>query len=133
MEYYQAKDSPESVAIYCNILINRFPDTVYAERSREILEAQARSAYSRLSLPQLPRRKATAAAPADEPEAEEEAEAEEAVPEKKIPLKFPRLWWPAKPVPSEADEDADSSASEEMPLEEVSTEKRSASGRASLE
>lgn len=130
VEYYQAKDSPESVAVYCNILINRFPDTVYAERSREILEAQARSSNSRLSLPQLPGRKATAAVP-DEPEAE--IEAEEAVPEKKVPLKFPRLRWPAKPVPGDGNEDAAPSAADERPLEEVSTGTRSASGRASLE
>lgn len=130
VEYYQAKDSPESVAVYCNILINRFPDTVYAERSREILEQQARTTNRPSRLPQMPQllgRKPTAA------ESDFEVEAEEAVPEKKIPLKFPRLWWPAKPVPSDAEEDFESSAADEMPLQEVSTGKRSAAGRASLE
>lgn len=128
VEYYQAKESPESVAVYCNILIHRFPDTVYAEQSRKILEEQASTSNHRLSLPQLPGRK-TAQSPESEPEGE--VEAEEAVPEKKLPLKFPKLWWPAKPVPSDAD--ADDSAAEEMPQEEVSTGNRSSSGRASLE
>lgn len=43
VEYFQAKQAPESVAVYCKILINRFPDTVYAERARQILEYQART------------------------------------------------------------------------------------------
>lgn len=40
VEYFQAKQAPESVAVYCKILINRFPDTTYAERARKILEQQ---------------------------------------------------------------------------------------------
>lgn len=131
VEYYQAKESPESVAVYCNILIHRFPDTVYAEQARQILEEQARTSNNRLRLPQLPGRKA--AASESQPETEVEVEAEAAVPEKKIPLKLPRLRWPTKPVPSDADTEIDDSAAKEMPLEEVSTGNRSSSGRASLE
>ncbi len=148
VEYFQAKQSPESVAVYCKILINRFPDTVYAERSRKILEAQgeaqaqAQSRTGRWSLPQLGTKKPAIAAD-DSSEDGGETEAEP----KKVPLKFPRLWWPARPVPkAEApieEETAVPEATEELPAEELPTEDlpteqasakdRRAPGRATLE
>lgn len=126
VEYFQAKQSPESVAIYCKILINRFPDTVYGDRAREILEQQSRTSSGRLSLPQLPGRKSAPVA-----EEDSEVEAEESVPAKRFPLKFPRLWWPAKPIPS--DSEADAFEPDVIPWEEAEPEQRSTPGRATLE
>lgn len=37
VEFYQAKRSDPSVALHCHLLINRFPDSEYAERAREVL------------------------------------------------------------------------------------------------
>jgi tetratricopeptide (TPR) repeat protein len=131
VEYFQAKQAPESVAMYCKILINRFPDTVYGERAREILEAQAAagSGISEMNLPQWATRDR-------ESQAAEQANAdvEPRVEEKKVPLKFPKLWWPARPVPEEeAPREADLEATEDMPSEEASEAERPAAGRATLE
>lgn len=124
VEYFQAKNSPESVAVYCKILINRFPDTVYAERSRKILEAQGQTAESRFSLPQMGRKQ-----PTQDSTEEPETPAEPEVEERKVPLKFPKLRWPMRPVPK----DAESEPTEDMRLEEAKAEDKSSAGRASLE
>ncbi len=129
VEFFQAKDAPESVALNCKILINRFPDTVYAERARKVLEAQGQRAESRFSLPTIGRQQA-AQDPMEEPEAVIEPDtAEPEIEEKKVPLRFPRLRWPLRPVP----QDAESEPTEDMRLEEVSAEDSSSAGRASLE
>ncbi len=119
VEFYQAKQAPESVAIYCKILINRYPDTVYAERSRKILEAQARSRERRLRLPQR-------AGHALDNEAKDSA-----TDEATIPLKFPRLWRPSRPVP-QANAPLDENV-EELPLDDTEPDERSSAGRATLE
>lgn len=127
VEYYQAKQAPESVAVYCKILINRFPDTVYAERSRQILEAQARSENRRMSLPQFAGRNRSV-------QPGEDAEAEPEVEEKKVPLRFPKLWWPARPVPEdEAPQDEDAATTEELTYEDEAESDRPSPGRATLE
>ena len=135
VEYFQAKQAPESVAIYCNQLINKVPDTVYAERSRAILEAQARSEGRRLSLPRMPGRNRQS-------QPEDPTEAEPEIAEKKLPLRFPKLWWPARPVPKDEAPPAEATEAfeetEEMPVEEEATEEeavedRPSTGRATLE
>jgi hypothetical protein len=110
VEYFQAKNAPQSVAVYCNILVNRFPDTVYAERARKILAAQGR------------RRR-----PTDEPDADSDAEA--AAPEEKKPGFFPGLNWNFRkvqedPPAEETDEPAEEEATErpsriQQPAEEA--------------
>ena len=134
VEYFQAKQAPESVAVYCKILINRFPDTVYGERARKILEYQAQSRSHRMSLPQLATRKSDSFF---EERTDADAEDSPEVEEKKVPLKFPKLWWPARPVPEEEvprDENNEGTESyEDMPVEEASAEDRPSAGRATLE
>ena len=135
VEYFQAKQSPESVAMYCNILINQFPDTVYAERARQILAAQAqaqpRHGSRWTSLPQWATRDRES-----QPTEHAEGDAEPQAEEKKVPLRFPKLWWPTRPVPEdEAPLEADAEVTEEMPSE-AATEAdpdRPAAGRATLE
>jgi hypothetical protein len=78
VEYFQAKNAPQSVEVYCNILINRFPDTVYAERARKILQAQAA---------QGPSAWIPSAKPSPEPDATDGKPAE------KKPGLFPGLNW----------------------------------------
>ena len=124
VEYFQAKQAPDSVAVYCKILINRFPDTIYAERSRKILEAQARSRARRFNRPQMAHRNSQSVTE-DVPDAEQDAEIEE----KKVPLRFPKLPWPSRPIPR----DAETEPTEDMRLEEAKAEDKSSTGRASLE
>ncbi|MBX3438277.1 MAG: hypothetical protein KF861_12355 [Planctomycetaceae bacterium] len=37
VEFYQSKGQVESIELHCNIILNRFPDSPYAERARETL------------------------------------------------------------------------------------------------
>lgn len=116
VEYFQAKNAPQSVAVYCNILINRFPDTVYAERARKILAVQAR-------------RSQRARRPTEDPEPEAESDAQAAAPEEKKPGFFPGLNWNFRkvqedPPAEEADEPVQNEANErplrmEQPAEEA--------------
>lgn len=47
VEFYQRKNVPESVALHCNVIINRYPNSSYAERSRAVLrEIQAEASNS---------------------------------------------------------------------------------------
>ncbi|MCA9081033.1 MAG: tetratricopeptide repeat protein [Planctomycetaceae bacterium] len=41
VEYYQTKGIPEAVTLHCNLILNRYPDSPYAERARETLAMQA--------------------------------------------------------------------------------------------
>ncbi|MDB4743148.1 tetratricopeptide repeat protein [Planctomicrobium sp.] len=38
VEFYQKKNIPESVALHCNVIINRYPSSTYAEKSRAVLQ-----------------------------------------------------------------------------------------------
>ena len=141
VEYYQAKNSPESVAIYCNILINKFPDSEYAERSRKILQEQGQAVVQpQWSWPRVGSKKPDPNEQQDT-EAPPEAEEEEAP---KAPLRLPKFNWPQRAVPA-PDEEPDSTEPEESDSEEftpnsspipryqeASAEGRSA-GRASLD
>lgn len=142
VEYYQAKNSPESVAIYCNILINKFPDSEYAERSRQILLEQGQVVDQQGWT--WPRMGSSKAAPQERQSAEAPPESEEAAPPK-APLRLPKFNWPQRAVPApdeEAapEEESDSFESEEDTPEssprpryqEASARGRSA-GRASLD
>lgn len=40
MEFYRRKNQPESVSLYCYLIINRYPDSKYAEMARRMLEEQ---------------------------------------------------------------------------------------------
>lgn len=142
VEYYQAKNSPESVAIYCNILINKFPDSEYAERSRQILLEQGQAVEpSGWSWPRIGSSKA---APQDQQSAEAPPESEEAE-APKAPLRLPKFNWPQRAVPqpdeeAAPEEESDSSepeddsedSSPQPRYQEASARGRSA-GRASLE
>lgn len=47
VEYYQSKNIPESIALHCNVIINRYPNSEYAQRARGALqELQAKSERS---------------------------------------------------------------------------------------
>jgi hypothetical protein len=141
VEYYQAKNSPESVAIYCNILINKVPDSEYAERSRKILQEQGQAVVQpQWSWPRVGSKKPDPNEQQDT-EAPPEAEEEEAP---KAPLRLPKFNWPQRAVPA-PDEEPDSTEPEESDSEEftpnsspvpryqeASAEGRSA-GRASLD
>ena len=118
VEYFQAKNADESVALYCNMLINRFPDTVYAERSRKVLEQQAAATGRRMSLPQLPSRKAQI-------ETSGEGSAEAAEP---APRWFPQLWWPAKPIKQtkETEEPLEEASEDEPEFKQTSAQSRRA-------
>ncbi len=37
VEFYQAKKVPESITLYCHLIINRYPDSRYAEMARKVL------------------------------------------------------------------------------------------------
>lgn len=39
VEFYQRKNVPESVALHCNLVINRYPNSPYAQRARGVLQA----------------------------------------------------------------------------------------------
>ena len=133
VEYFQAKQAPESVAVYCKILINRFPDTVYGQRARQILEQQAQARAHRMRMPQLAVRRPDSFFK-ERADVDADTAAAPEVEEKKVPLKFPKLWWPARPVPEdEAPRDEETEATEEMPLEEASAEDSRSAGRATLE
>lgn len=99
VEYFQAKRAPESVAVYCHILINRFPDTAYAERARKILEQQEQAE---------PRRNAFPLSQASPSETEE----------KKAPRSFPGLNWNLRKVPKEQPAQEDSTAEPSVPNEQ---------------
>ena len=99
VEYFQAKNAPESVAIYCKILINKFPDTTYAERARKILEEQGQAQSSWL--------------PQAKPQTAPKADAAES-PEKK-PGFFPKPNWNFRKVPKEEPKDAEQSSPDEAP------------------
>ena len=141
VEYFRAKNSPESVALYCNILINQFPDTIYAEQSRQILEQQAATQARKQtwSMPQLLRKKPDQGDQA-QPDSKESVEPppEEPAPEK-VPLKFPRLKWPFRAVPKpeqppETNTPNQESDSADTPrYQEASAKGQSNSGRATLE
>ena len=47
VEFYEAKNSPKSVALYCNLLIHKYPESPYADRCRKILASQLNSAERR--------------------------------------------------------------------------------------
>lgn len=38
VEFYQQKGIPESIALHCNLIINRYPNSQYAERARGVLQ-----------------------------------------------------------------------------------------------
>ncbi|MEW4528519.1 tetratricopeptide repeat protein [Maioricimonas sp. JC845] len=40
VEFYRRKNQPESVSLYCYLIINRYPDSKYAEMARRMLEEQ---------------------------------------------------------------------------------------------
>lgn len=40
VQFYQRKNQPESVALYCHKIINKYPDSEFAQRAREILKRQ---------------------------------------------------------------------------------------------
>ncbi len=140
VEYFQAKNAPESVALYCNILINRFPDTEYAERSRKILEGQARAGLpQRMGWQQLGNKN-------QQPEAagrDESTEGGDA--ETKAPLRLPKFKWPQRSVPSpdedpnsesepfESDEEEYEPDSSPRPRYQEASATERFSGRASLE
>jgi len=140
VEYFQAKQAPESVAVYCKILINRFPDTEYAERGRKILEYQAHTRQRRmLSLPQMAT-KPTEPAPPETGEAAAPTEVEE----EKAPLRFPKLKWPLRALPKtdetpeaetpDAESEEQDSESHPAPrYQEASANGRSSTGRSTLE
>lgn len=111
VEYFQAKNAPQSVEVYCNILINRFPDTVYAERARKILQAQAA---------QGPSAWIPSAKPSPEPDANAGKPAE------KKPGLFPGLNWNFRKVqddpPAEVDQPVPEQAIERSPQIEQPTE-----------
>ncbi|RLS53758.1 MAG: hypothetical protein DWH91_13575 [Planctomycetota bacterium] len=81
VEFFQAKNAPQSVAVYCKILINRFPDSEYAERARKILQHQQN------------RRAAFQQAQSQTAAAAEEAPT-------RAPRLFPGLRWPSQAVPA---------------------------------
>jgi hypothetical protein len=47
VEFYQAKGYDKSVALYCNVLIHRFPNSPYAQQAQDLLDKQARDAQLR--------------------------------------------------------------------------------------
>lgn len=136
VEYYQAKNAPESVALYCNMLINRFPDTEYAERSRKILQEQAQAGLpTGLSWPPFGSNKTERAEEdnVEDQSAEDEAEAP------KTPLRLPKFKWPQKAIPK-SEEGSESPDTEEYfpdsaspPRYEEASAKGSSVGRASLD
>ncbi|MFG0333337.1 MAG: tetratricopeptide repeat protein, partial [Maioricimonas sp. JB049] len=60
VEFYRRKNQPESVSLYCYLIINRYPDSKYAEMARQMLEQQQ---------PLLAQQRGEPAAPADAPAA----------------------------------------------------------------
>lgn len=38
VEFYQRKNVPESIALHCNLVINRYPNSEYAQRARQVLQ-----------------------------------------------------------------------------------------------
>jgi TolA-binding protein len=51
VEFYRRKNQPVSVALYCNMIVNEFPDSQYAQRASELLaEQQQRGGRAEASL-----------------------------------------------------------------------------------
>jgi len=95
IEFYQAKNSPKSVALYCNRLINRYPESPYADRCRRILAEQGQIAQAQAkSTGWLPGRKEP---PPPQPAPEEQAKP----PERETPPPRPPEEPEAKPAPKE--------------------------------
>lgn len=128
VEYYQAKQAPESVAVYCKILINRFPDSVYAARARKILERQNRSRPLLPSaLPQLPGSKPEMSDNEETPR--DNAESSNDAPpraESRAPFRLPPLKWPLRKITPDANtpdagdsNDPSSSKSESAPADDL--------------
>ena len=69
VEFYQAKNSPKSVELYCNLLINKFPESPYAEKCRKVLAEQQRNERAQARATSwLPGGNKPAPAPATPPE-----------------------------------------------------------------
>ena len=47
VDYYRVKRQPQSIEIYCNVIINEFPDSPYAEKARKMLKSIRRPQSSR--------------------------------------------------------------------------------------
>jgi TolA-binding protein len=48
VQFYLRKNQSESVALYCHKIINKYPDSEYAARARQVLAEQTRSGPGRL-------------------------------------------------------------------------------------
>ncbi len=83
VEFFQAKEAPQSVAVYCKMLINRFPDSVYAGRARKMLEQQSRHRAWFLR----------------QREEASQVQAAESEAKSKAPGFFPGFRWPSREVP----------------------------------
>ncbi len=85
VEFYQAKNSPKSVALHCNQLINRFPESPYADRCRKVLAEQERNERAQARATSwIPGRGNAAPQPAPVPPPEKPRDAEPA-PAKEAP------------------------------------------------
>ncbi len=60
VEFYESKDNPQAVAIYCRQVIERFPQSTYADRARQRLVSLQRQGIT-------PAPRAVAAAPTTQP------------------------------------------------------------------
>ncbi len=47
VEFYEAKNSPKSVELYCNIIINKYPKSPYADMARKKLQEMNRDVAAR--------------------------------------------------------------------------------------
>lgn len=104
VEFYQAKNSPKSVALHCNLLINRFPESPYADRCRKVLAEQERNERAQAKATSwIPGRgtsapQAAPAAPPEKPRDVEPAPAKEAPKDQDAPPKEPRRFQFSNPL-----------------------------------